>query len=135
MAVEFLKDSEDIIPVADLQGIRLVSEMLKILNNHYPGYRWAIDFDETQGVAKIVNFTLLDPLQTHEMYGYVLHLRTVYEDQSNQWRKLIRAGGEILERASMDRKAWDMHTYPKKIEGVREKHQPRLNSCGDVVLL
>jgi hypothetical protein len=135
MTTEFLKDDNDIVPVADLQGLRLASEMLKILNNHYPGYRWAVDFDEMQGVAKIVNFTLLDPLQTREMYGYILHLKTVYEDQSNQWRKLIRAGGEILERAYMDRKAWDRHTYPKKIDGIPIKHQPLLDAHGDVVLL
>jgi hypothetical protein len=135
MSVQFLKDQNDVVPVADLQGLKLASEMLKILNRHYPGYRWAIDFDETQGVAKIINFTLLDPLKTHEMYGYVLHLKTIYEDQSNKWKKLIRAGGEILERAYMERKAWDRHTYPKKIDGIPAKHQPFLDANGDVRLL
>lgn len=135
MTVEFIKDPNDDVKIADIQGRMLAAEMLKVLNNHYACYRWAIDFDEKQGVAKIVNFTLNDPLRTREMYGYVLHLKTVYEDQSNSWRKLIRAGGEILERANMERKVWDRHTLPGKIDGVNRKHQPLLDKDGKPIIL
>lgn len=119
--------------MADLQGQRLAADIIYTLDKHYPGYRWGCWVDENGGIVKIVNSTLQSPLTTHELYGYVLHLKNVYQDPD--LKRVVRAGGEILERANMERKAWDQHTLPKRIEGVREKHQPRLDINGNPKVL
>jgi hypothetical protein len=126
---------DELTPTTSLQGMYDASEMIRVLSKHYPVYRWGIEYDEDGKIVKVFNLTLQNPIASREMYGWVFHLSTVLEDKANGWRKLIMAGGQILERANMERKAWDMYTLPKHIDGVRPKHQPILDANGDPKIL
>lgn len=52
-------------------------------------------------------------------YGYTLHIAKL----DAKLNKVIRAGGEILERANMVRGA-SLNLLPRFIDGVPDKHQP-----------
>lgn len=85
------------------------------LHNHYPGHLWAVNVNSEGGVMVVKN------MNVSFLYGYVLHLTTVYADPG--LRCVMRAGGEILERAHM------AHRYQggqaQIVEGVLDHHQPK----------
>ncbi len=87
------------------------------LNDHYPGHLWAVHLnsDKTGGVLVIRN------LAHSTRYGYVLHLDKLHEDPD--LKKVMRAGGEILERANQKRQVWDGQDV-HHIEGIPDKEQP-----------
>ena len=93
----------------------LAKNASNLLNQHYPGYLWAVNVnsDEKGGVMVIKNFSI------SFRYGYTLHLKKL----DNKMKKVIKAGGEILERASMARGMYN-GGMPKSIDGVQDKHQP-----------
>lgn len=88
-----------------------------LLERHYPGHLWAvfINSEKTGGVMYIKNF------RVSFIYGYVLHLSNVYADP--QLKCVVKAGGEILERAHMKRGRAD-GLLAKVVEGVKKRHQP-----------
>lgn len=100
--------------------VNLCHACCAILAQHYPGYLWRVKLEEDTGMMYVINMTLQCELQTHMFYGYIYKLETVYK---NPARAMIKAGGEILERASMPR-GWWTGDLPDRIDGVKEKHQP-----------
>lgn len=93
----------------------LAKNASELLNKHYPGYLWAVNVnsEEKGGVMIIKNFSI------SYRYGYTLHIAKL----DAKLRKVIKAGGEILERASMAR-GLNQGNFPKFIDGVKDKHQP-----------
>ena len=93
----------------------LAKNASNLLNQHYPGYLWAVNVnsEEKGGVMIIKNFSI------SFRYGYTLHLNKL----DNKMKKVIRAGGEILERANFNR-GTSRNLLPQFIDGVPEKHQP-----------
>lgn len=93
----------------------LAKNAADLLNKHYPNHLWAvyIDSEKTGGVMVIKNFAI------SYRYGYVLHLNKL----DPELKRVIQAGGELLERASMKRGSWNGHnaTY---VDGMKAKHQP-----------
>jgi hypothetical protein len=91
----------------------LAKQAADMLNKHYPGHLWAVNVNSEGGVMLIKNFSI------SFLYGYTLHLDKL--DVGLQ--KVMRAGGEILERAKMKRGAGngDKAVY---VEGLPDKHQP-----------
>jgi len=94
----------------------LASTIGEILHKHYPGHLWAIyvNSEPTGGVVNIFN------LRISHKYGYVLHLTDLYPMDDIFKKKILMAGGEILERANMvrgaangDKAGW--------VEGVKKK--------------
>jgi len=98
------------------------------LNKAYPGHMWQVELDEdVQGMCKIINLDICAVLNSNLRYGYWLYLGRLYADPS--LKCVMRAGGEILERANL-RRGWATGEDPKYVEGVLPKHQPgagRLN--------
>jgi len=108
------------IPAAD--DLSLATRACELLDKQYPGYLWEVRLDENGGVLVIINKSLNEFLSgTYMNYGYTLHLSTVYNDPSLLC--VMRAGGEILERADQPR-GWWKGDAPSNIEGVKQKHQP-----------
>jgi len=101
----------------ELADIALAKRCADALNEHYPGHLWAVHLnDEEMGGILIIR-----NLAVSFQYGYVLHLSTIHADPN--LKCVMRAGGEILERASMIRGRWDGEDA-KYIEGVKPQHQP-----------
>lgn len=102
---------------ADLYDRQVAASIANKLNAHYPGHLWAVNVNSepTAGIVNIFNFAI------SKRYGYVLHLSTVLADPALEC--VVKAGGEILERANFMRgKA--KGEYATRVEGVAEKHQP-----------
>ena len=101
----------------DLYDRELAGKIANKLNEHYPGHMWAVNVNsqETAQVCNIFDFAI------SSRYGYVLHLSTVENDPS--LKCVIKAGGEILERAKMAR-GMAKGEYAQKIDDVLDKHQP-----------
>jgi len=93
----------------------LAKRAADMLNKHYPGYIWAVNVnsEEKGGVLIIKNFSV------SYRYGYVLHIAKL----DAKLKKVLMAGGEILERARMAR-GWFRGGMPTHIDGVLDKHQP-----------
>ena len=93
----------------------LAKRCAEMLNNHYPGYLWAVNVNSecSGGVVIIKNYDI------SYKYGYVLHI----EKLDNKLKKVLMAGGEILERARMARSTYK-GGMPNFIDGVPDKHQP-----------
>ena len=101
----------------DLYDFELSKQIADKLNKHYPGHLWAVNVNsgESQGIANIFNFAI------SKRYGYVLHLTTLQQDP--KMACVIKAGGEILERADFIR-GEARGDYAKHVEGVKDVHQP-----------
>lgn len=86
----------------------------ELLQKHYPGYVWAVNVnsESTGGVMTIKNFSV------SASYGMVLHLQKL----DNKLRKVIRAGGELLERARLSR-ARGQGFLAKTVDGIPDKFQ------------
>ena len=69
----------------------LAKRCTEVLDRRYPGHLWAVTVN--QGVIIIHNMAL------SAEYGYAIHSR----DLDTEYRHVIRAGGEILERFNMAR--------------------------------
>lgn len=93
----------------------LAMRSAEALNSAYPGHLWCVyvDSEEKGGVMVIKNFAI------SYRYGYVLHLAKI----DHELKRVINAGGEILERARMRRGAWNGQNA-ERIDGVADKHQP-----------
>lgn len=92
-------------------GQRCVAMLVK----HFPGRKWAVAVNSKGGVVNVFDHF------TSFKYGYLLKLKDVYTDPG--LKCVMRAGGEILERARIARRDKD-GTAPVHIEGVKKHHQP-----------
>lgn len=101
---------------AELDDMLLAKRASDQLAKHYPNHLWGVNVDSEGGVMNIFAFNISG------RYGFRLKLSTVYTDPD--LKCVMRAGGEILERAGMPRSYWDGETLPFIIEGVKPHHQP-----------
>jgi len=100
-----------------LGDVLLAKRCAEALNRHYPGHLWAVHInDEALGGVLVIR-----NLAVSFRYGYVLKLDRVYNDPNLTC--VMRAGGEILERARMSRGWWDGE-YATHVEGIRPQDQP-----------
>jgi len=117
------KNLIEAVPFHKLGDVALVKRALNALKRHYPGYHWrvGINDDPTGGVMYIMNMDLNAALWGNDPYGYVLYLRSVYGDPG--LKRVITAGGEILERARMSRRG-NTGEDVQTVDGVLQQHQP-----------
>jgi|DEB0MinimDraft_3_1074331.scaffolds.fasta_scaffold86323_2 hypothetical protein len=102
----------------------LARDAAEMLNRHYPGYLWAVNVNSEGNVMIIKNYTV------SIKYGYTLHL----DKLDPTMKKVMLAGGEILERANLAR-GKDEGWNPKKIDGVLDKHQPIQMGDGKTIII
>lgn len=79
-------------------GTLLQREIGRILTKAYPGWHWAIRVDEWGGLVEIRCMNLSTKL------GYRLKIKDL-QDPVRIRKDVVRAGGEILERYRLQRKA------------------------------
>lgn len=86
----------------------------ELLQKHYPGYIWAVNVnsEKTGGVMTIRNFSV------SYQFGMTLHLSKL----DNKLKKVIRAGGELLERARMVR-GLRKDLKASQVDGIPDKFQ------------
>lgn len=86
---------------ADLAMTLRISETLE---RHYPAHPWMVTVSHAQGIAQIKL-----PLVMKRNQAYILHLDKLAVDPG--LRKVVRAGGEILERYNMPRAGFSLTPF------------------------
>lgn len=97
----------------------LAAELGDLLCKHYPGHLWYVRVDSrpTVGIVSIYNGII------SRSHSYNLHIDTVYNDPDRKC--IIRAAGELLERANVKRGTWEWDAdMPEYVEGLPKKYQP-----------
>ena len=102
-------------PELSANDLVMARHMADTLHRHYPGHLWAVTCDGAKGIATVRNLMLSGS------WGFVLHLPTTYS--ASEWdKRVIRAGGEVLERFRISRAGYDrtvdqMLSQPKNFAG------------------
>lgn len=79
----------------EAQDMTMAKDIADTLFGHYPGYMWGVSVKSGVAVIKCLNVSSL--------WGYVLKYRDICHDAAYRHKEIIRAGGEILERAKLAR--------------------------------
>lgn len=104
-------------PAITVLEFNLCKNAAELLHKHYPGHLWAVS----------INGSILDVrnLYLSGTWGFRLHVPAIYS--SSDWdKKIITAGGEILERYKQRRGVVDeagVHTLETNFAG---RHKPEL---------
>lgn len=83
---------------ADLAACKLVND---ILIQHYPGHPWMVGVNHKAGTVHI-ELPYQDRIRTRFPYGFLLHLSSL-RSEAEARRKVVWAGGELLERYGLPR--------------------------------
>ena len=112
------------VPAHKVGDIFLVKRVMKKLTDHYPGFLWRVGINDEQqgGVMYIMNMTVNAEIFSNSPWGYILFLSTVYHD--SDLKCVVRAGGEILERAHLARGKFREDDLIEKIDGLPDENQP-----------
>jgi hypothetical protein len=98
-----LDDSPEV--VVNTLDVALAKRITEVLMKHYPGHPWAVYVDGEHGMAHIKNMGLSGN------WGFMLHINFLEPDPNSLDRKVMRAGGELLERYNITRGAVRMKEY------------------------
>jgi len=78
-------------------AVTLAKNVAETLNKHYPGHLWGVNVNEAGGIVTVYNLSLSGN------WGFVLHIKDLAI--ADDMKKVMRAGGEILERYRLRRGA------------------------------
>jgi len=106
----------------EVRDYRLAQIVGDVLYRHYPNYHWWIYADTKQDVILIKCGEINSSLRGGLLPNMVIHYNKT-QDDSTFVKKIVRSGGELLERANLKRGAFNGE-YPKRIDGVPEHQQP-----------
>ena len=95
--------------VEETRDYGMAKEVAEILHENYPGHLWAVSVQS--GIVNIKNLFI------SQTYGMALHYENM-GDATERKAKVIRSGGEFLERAHMRRRSFEGST--KILEGSKE---------------
>lgn len=92
--------SIDISGEYDKQDIALCHQIMNVLKWHYPDHPWMVNANHKTGVADI-KLCYLSRKGALTPYGFMFHIG---EMQNGEFRrKIMRGGGELLERYGLPR--------------------------------
>lgn len=91
----------------DAKDIALCKSVWEVLDKHYPGHPWMVGADHFAGVVTI-QLAYEDRVEfNYSRYGFLLHIRNL--DAPESMKKVMRAGGEMLERWKLARSGANQH--------------------------
>jgi hypothetical protein len=100
----------------DPRDVAVAEYAFSVLDRHYPGHAWFIHVDGKQGIIIVRN----QMLSNH--WGYVIRSNDLISATDFD-KKLVTAGGEILERFSLARGKFDGEMWaglPVSAAGIPE---------------
>ena len=121
--MDLIKNIE-VIPDDDIDqtDITIASVIGDILYHEYPGYSWWAWSDHSNGVAGFRCGEINVSVASNVPPNMMIHLHKTANHKA-LYRKVIRMGGELLERAGLSRIRWN-GDYPVKVDGLADRHQP-----------
>ena len=93
----------------------LCKEALELLHAHYPAHLWVARCNG--GILFIKNLRLTGP-KGNGAFGFALKTDGM-TDAKTRKTKIVRAGGELLERANWARQAWQEGQIRAELEGAK----------------
>ncbi len=88
----------------DMMDLAFAKRVGAVLQKHYPNYGWRVDADTRRKTIHVQNVDLSG------QWGFVLHMGKI-ADETDLDKKVMRAGGEILERYGLRRLGFDANEY------------------------
>ena len=99
----------------DVRDMDLCKEALELLHGHYPMHLWVARCDG--GILFIKTLRLTGP-KGNGAFGFALKTANL-DDAKVRKAKILRAGGELLERAGWARKSWEEGMWRAELEGAK----------------
>lgn len=100
--------------------VTLTAQIAECLERHYPSHPWMVKVTHAQGVAMISLPLLMDAKQP-----YVLHIANLKGDPT--LKRVMRAGGAILERLNLPRQGFSLDKFLHARErGPYRRRTPKL---------
>lgn len=96
----------------EAQDMTIAKDIAETLFEKYPGYLWAISVKSGVAVIKCLNVSSL--------YGFILKYDDIKGDAGYRKKEVIRAGGEILERAQMSRGKREFNHVAEAVDGIKD---------------
>jgi hypothetical protein len=93
-----------------LEDMNLARDIGEALFAHYPGYMWGISVRSGVAIIKCLNVSSL--------YGFILKYKDIKDDAGFRKKEILRAGGEILERARMARGERKLGEMVTGVDGI-----------------
>lgn len=103
----------------EMADLALAKQIAEVLDRHYPDHMWGVHADSLGGVATIKNFRLSGN------WGFVLHLPTIYSGSEFE-KRVMMAGGELLERYQLHRGRFKQNDYDKLPVNNARRHEAAL---------
>lgn len=114
-AEQMIVEANDVSEALEMQKAQEVGEEL---NKHYPGHLWAVSWQG--GVLVVKNLAI----SSH--YGFQINYSDSFS-ASDLAKIAVTAGGELLERAGMERGKWN-GGFAEKLEGSESRFfKPTVN--------
>jgi hypothetical protein len=88
-------------------AVLLAKDIADQLEKHYPGWLWGIGVDSKGGIVTIRS------LRLSAEWGYVLKLDWVQHDPVDRRRRVLKAGGEILERYGVKARQFNREQFAR----------------------
>lgn len=96
----------------EMQDMTMARDIAETLFEKYPGYMWGVNVKSGVAIIKCLNVSSL--------YGFILKYKDISHDANFRKKEVIRAGGEILERAKMKRGEREHGSTTKTVEGIKD---------------
>lgn len=88
----------------DLKDLAVAKQVSAVLQDHYPNYNWRVEADTRKKMITVQNMDLSGK------WGFVLHMMKIFS-VSDLNKKVMRAGGELLERFRLSRLGFNPNEY------------------------
>jgi len=88
----------------------------------YPGYQWWVRAHASRGYFVIHCGEINAVIGTNLPYGMLMHVSKI-DDHGLLAKKVIRMGGELLERANLVR-GKSKGEFARRVDGLPERYQP-----------
>lgn len=89
----------------------MAKDIAETLFATYPGYMW--------GVAVKSGVAIIKCLNVSSIYGYILKYKDIKDDAGVRHKEVVKAGGEILERAKLVRGQREYGSKPQSVDGIK----------------
>lgn len=96
----------------EAQDMTMAKDIADTLFEKYPGYMWGVSVKSGVAVIKCLNVSSL--------YGYILKYADIKDDAGYRKKEVLKAGGEILERAGMKRGEREFNSTAKSVDGIKD---------------
>ena len=95
-----------------VSDMSMAKDIAEALTKHYNGHLWAVTVQGGVAIIKALNISSL--------WGYILKMKDIQHDAGARHKAVMRAGGEILERAKLARAQYSEGSTVASVDGIKD---------------